>query len=228
MRKILTLVWIILIFASQPSFSKTLHLPVVTNKSSTTISEGASIEFYAMTDAQENDVKIEKDTVIRAEIKKIIKPKKPKRDGYIKLSKISCCSSSGSDKAFVLNDSEYRLQLKNYNPTDYGKLAASAGLFVVGRIVSIPGLGQAFALLDGLANPIDGKNRVQSSAIRVYESVADPIKTAVSYTQKGEEIHIEENIVLDLSIKNLDRDNTPEAQEKNQGLDSDAPSDLVD
>ncbi len=139
---------------------------------------------------------VEKDAILTVKINEYIKPKRGKRDGYLKVKLIQYTIPSEDNKIKNVEDMEIYGTLRLSTPKDKKEIAKSAGISVVGHILKIPGFSQAIAVSKGILIPNPNQNRLQSAGTNLYES------TPLTYAEVGEAMEIEEDSIVVMRLKN--------------------------
>lgn len=115
---------------------------------------------------------------IYVRIKRYVKPKRGKRDGYYKI--------------------EYKTmegKMSASSPKDLQSLAKKAGIVIAGQILKIPGFSQAVAVSKGLIKPNENETRLESAGKNLYES------TPLTYVEKGKDFNVEADGIVVLKLK---------------------------
>ncbi|MGM9994766.1 MAG: hypothetical protein ACI37R_08585 [Candidatus Avigastranaerophilus sp.] len=139
---------------------------------------------------------IEENAIVKVIIKKYVKPKRGKRNGYAKIELVEYSIPSKDNEIINISNKNITGTLKLSSPLDKKEIIKNASVAVTGHFLEIPGFSQAIAISKGLINPNPEQNRLQSAGTNLYES------TPFTYVEKGNDLEIEENAIVVLKIKN--------------------------
>ncbi len=175
------------------------------------------LTFKVMQETVLDDISLEGGAYLRAKIVGVQNAQRGQRDAFLTARLIAYSVPSEDNKAVDVTDKNMDLKIKKYTPTDFAGMAMSAGTTVVSHVFKIPFLSQGIAVAKGVVDPIDGKNRLESVGVRLYES------TPLTYASKGEELVVQEGEMLTVSYK-WGKDDAGETQEGADGLQTESPS----
>ncbi len=139
---------------------------------------------------------IEKNAIITVKIKEYIKPKRGKRNGYLKVQLIQYTIPSEENRIKEVENMDLYGTLRLSTPKDKKEIAKSAGISVIGHILKVPGFSQAIAVSKGILIPNPDQNRLQSAGTNLYQS------TPLTYAEVGEAMEIEEDSIVVMKLKN--------------------------
>ncbi len=198
MKKIITLLFL-LIFTQLSVCAEVLPRSIYAvsehNINGKTLKNGDILTFQTIDNYSISDTtKIEKNSIITLKVKKYMTPKRGKRNGYLKAELTSfTLPSEGGIKYSNIGENNCTLRLST--PKDFKEIAKNTGVTVTGHILKIPGFSQAVAVSKGLLKPNPNQNRLKSAGTNLYES------TPLTYTEKGEDLNIEEDSIVLIRIK---------------------------
>lgn len=187
----------LMLVISQPAEAKTYHMIAYTMDKISTTKQIPKL-LTLKVPAQEIDggnIQLEKEVLIRVKVIEINQAKRGKRDGYITTKLLAYTVPSPENETVDLTDRNIELTIKRYSEKDFKGLAKSAATVVVGQVAGIPFLSQGVAAVKGAVKPKEGKSRIKSAGISVYES------TPLSYFNKGENLELAIGDKLTLSFK---------------------------
>lgn len=158
--------------------------------------EGKLLKFKAIEESKlTNDTSVEKDSVITVRVKEYIPPKRGKIDGHLKIYIDSYTIPSQNNKEVDVRDQNLAGTLKLKINYDKKEIAEAAGVSAVEYALDTTGITQLYYATKGLIKPNEGQTRLQSAGTNVYNS------TGLQYIQKGNDMVIKEDSVVEISIK---------------------------
>ena len=150
-----------------------------------------AIEEYKLT----KDTSVEKDSILTVQVKEYVVPKRGKRDGYLKINVDSYTVPSKNNEEIDVKDKNIEGKLKLTTNIDKKGIAEQTGVYVAGAALDMPGFSQIYAATKGIVKPNDGQSRLESVGTNVYNS------TFLPYMEKGEELVIKEDSMVEISVK---------------------------
>lgn len=200
MKKLLLAILIILLlpfFANAEIIPHTLYAISHNNICSDLLQKNNELSFQSLDRYFISDLEyVERNAIITVRINEYIKPKRGKRDGYLKVKLIQYTIPSEDNKIKDVENMEIYGTLRLSTPRDKKEIAKSAGISVVGHILKIPGFSQAIAVSKGILIPNPDQNRLQSAGTNLYQS------TPLTYAEMGDAMEIEEDSIVVMRLKN--------------------------
>ncbi len=182
---------------SQPAEAKTYHMVAYTMDKISTTKQVPKL-LTLKVPAQEiggGSIQLEKEILIRVKVLEVNEAKRGKRDGYVTTKLLAYTVPSLDNETVDLSERNIEFKIKRYSEKDFKGLAKNAATAVVGQVAGIPFLSQGVAAVKGAVKPMEGKSRIKSAGISVYES------TPFSYFNKGENLDLSIGDKLTLSFK---------------------------
>ena len=160
------------------------------------MAEGTVLKFKAVDENKlTNDITVETDSVLTVSVKEYVPPKRGKRNGYIKISVDSYTIPSEGNKEIDVKDKNIAGSLKLIVNLDKKEIAEMAGVSAAEYALDATGITQVYYATKGLIKPNEGQTRLQSAGTNLYNS------TGLQYIEKGEDLTIKEDSIVELSVK---------------------------
>ena len=198
MKKIITIIFLFILFMNMQAKAE-----IIPNKiyavspqkiEKENIKEGDNITFISLKDCKIiEDLELSEKAEITIEVQKYNKPKRGKRDGYLKVKVISY-EDLNTNKQINLKERNITGTLKHSTPKDLKDIIESAGVSVVGKLLKVPGFSQAFAAAKGLIKPNEGESRLKSAGHNLYES------TPLTYIEEGKDLTIDVDSIVVIKV----------------------------
>lgn len=204
MRKIIYIALFFIIMMPLFAFAKVLPYKIfvcsLQEIQTNELNQGKYYTFQTIDNYQiSKDEYIEDNSSVTIKINQYIKPKRGKRNGYLKITLVQYTIPSEDDKIINLSDKHITGTLRLSNHLDKKELVKKVGITAAGHFLKIPGFTQAVAVSKGILNPNPNQNRLQSAGNNLYET------TPLPYTEKGDDLMIEEDAILVISVKNKEK-----------------------
>ena len=146
------------------------------------ISVNDEIDLYVIkTGKLSEELGLENGDKIKVTVLSSVKPKKGRRNGYLKIR------YTGKEVMFG--------KLKMSEQKDVKDIVLAAGGTIAGLVFQIPGLHQAAAVSKGIIAPNENQTRIESAGKNLYES------TPLKYAETGREFDAPENSIVILILK---------------------------
>ena len=205
MEKIITLLFILFLSTITQVNAEIIPNKIYAISSKTinkeTIKEGDIITFISLKHCKIiDDIELNERAEITIKVHEYIKPKRGKKDGYLKIKVISY-EDNTTKKHIDLKNRNITGSLKPSTPKDIKEIVESASVSLAGKLLKIPGFTQAFATAKGLIKPNEGQSRLKSAGQNLYES------TPLTYIEEGSDIEIEPDSIVVIKVNEKKKKN---------------------
>ncbi len=150
-----------------------------------------TVDEYKLTD----DISIENGSILTVRIKEYIPPKRGKINGQLKIYIDSYTIPSEDNKEIDITDQNITGKLKLETKIDKKEVAEMAGVTATEYALDASGLSYLYYAAKGIVKPNKGESRLKSVGTNLYNS------TGLQYIEKGEDLIINENAILEILIK---------------------------
>lgn len=194
---LLLMLWVFIPSARAEIIPHTVYAISHNNILKDNLCSGNVLTFTALDNYEISETEyIEENAIIKVKIKEHIRPKRGKRNGYLKIQVISYTVPSKDNKEIHAENRNIYGTLRLSTTKDLKDISKKTGIAITGHILKIPGFSQAIAVSKGLISPNEEQNRLQSAGTNLYKS------TPLVYAEKGKDISIEEDSIVIIRVKN--------------------------
>lgn len=206
MKKIIASLFIIFLFTITQANAEIIPNKIYAISSQTinkeNIKEGDTITFISLKPCKIiDDIELAEKAEITIKVNEYIKPKRGKKNGYLKIKVISYSEDKDGSNLVDLSNRNITGSLKPSTPKDIKEIVESASVSLAGKLLKVPGFTQAFATAKGLIKPNEGQSRLKSAGQNLYES------TPLTYIKEGEDLEIEPDSIVVIKVNEKKRKN---------------------
>lgn len=206
MKKIIASLFIIFLFTITQANAEIIPNKIYAISSQTinkeNIKEGDTITFISLKPCKIiDDIELAEKAEITIKVNEYIKPKRGKKNGYLKIKVISYSEDKDGSNIIDLSNRNITGSLKPSTPKDIKEIVESASVSLAGKLLKVPGFTQAFATAKGLIKPNEGQSRLKSAGQNLYES------TPLTYIKEGEDLEIEPDSIVVIKVNEKKRKN---------------------